>query len=54
MQSRAETYRLKTQECEALAETMSDRDSREQLRITARQWSDLAEQVELLDRLDLV
>ncbi len=53
MATRAETYRLKAQECEALAETLSHPDSKQQMLSTARQWWELAEQVELLDRLDL-
>jgi hypothetical protein len=49
---RAEQCRLKAKDCKALAEVMADRDSSKQLRATAHQWLELAEQVELLDRVD--
>jgi len=51
MPTRAELCRLKAGECEALAAAVTDRDSREQLRGAARQWLELADQVELLERL---
>jgi hypothetical protein len=49
----AEQYCLKAKECEALAAAMTDPGSREHLRITVRQWLELAEEAELLDRVDV-
>jgi hypothetical protein len=51
MQSRAEIYRRKAQECDALAACTNDHAAREQLRITATRWREMAKQVERLDRL---
>jgi hypothetical protein len=50
MSSRAENCRQKAQECEALAAAATDAASRTYMQITAKQWRELAEQV---DRLDL-
>ena len=51
MPSRAQLCRQKARECEVMAEAASDHDSKLQLRGAAKQWLDLAEQMELLDRI---
>ena len=48
---RATFYRLKAEECAALAKTMTDGVSRLELERAASQWLRLAESAELLDRL---
>jgi hypothetical protein len=45
--------RLRPKQREALVAVITDETSRTDMRITARQWRELAEQVELLDRIDL-
>jgi hypothetical protein len=47
--TRAELYRQRATECEALAERASDGDRKARLREAAKQWVDLAERVEQLD-----
>ena len=49
MPTRAELYRQRAMECEALAERANDADRKARLREAAKQWADLAEQVEQLD-----
>ena len=49
MATRAELYRHRATECEALAEKANDADRKARFRQVARQWADLAEQVEQLD-----
>jgi hypothetical protein len=49
MPTRAELYRQRATECEALAERANDADHKARLREAAKQWLDLAEQVEQLD-----
>ena len=51
MGSRATFYRLKADECAALAKTMTDGVSRRELERAAAQWLNLAADDELLDRL---
>ena len=53
MASRAEHYRQKAQECQALAEAGSDRNTKLQLQEAAKQWWELAGQEEFLERLDV-
>ena len=53
MPTRAEWFRLKAEQCSALAQRMTDRTSRKQLEIAAAQWLQLAEDAELLDRIKL-
>ena len=48
MPTRAELYRQRATECEALAERASDGDRKARLREAAKQWVDLAERVEQL------
>jgi len=47
--TRAELYRQRAMECEALAARANDADRTARLREAAKQWADLAEQVEQLD-----
>ena len=49
MPTRAELYRQRATECEALAERANGADRKARLRQAAKQWADLAEQVEQLD-----
>ena len=49
MTTRAELYRQRARECEALAERANDADRKARLREAAKQWVDLAERVEQLD-----
>ena len=49
MPTRAELYRQRATECEHLAERADDADRKARLREAAKQWADLAEQVEQLD-----
>ena len=49
MPTRAELYRQRAMECEALAERANDADRKARLREAAKQWVDLAEQIEQLD-----
>ena len=49
MPTRAELYRQRATECEALAKRANDADRKARLREAARQWVDLAERVEQLD-----
>ena len=49
MTTRAELHRQRARECEALAERANDADRKARLREAAKQWADLAEQVEQLD-----
>jgi hypothetical protein len=51
MPSRAERYREKAKDCAAVAAAVTDRVLRFELQQVARQWLQLADQVELLDRL---
>ncbi len=53
MPTRAERYRLKAEECLALAAAMSDRDLARDMRELARQWLQLIDDVELLDGLNV-
>ena len=53
MPTRADWFRLKAEQCTALARRMTDRTSRKQLEIAAAQWLQLAEDAELLDRIIL-
>jgi hypothetical protein len=53
MPTRADWFRLKAEQCTALARRMTDRTSRQQLEIAAAQWLRLAEDAELLDRIKL-
>ena len=48
MPTRAELYRQRATECEALAERANDADRKARLHEAAKQWVDLAEQVEQL------
>ena len=48
MPTRAELYRQRATECEALAERANDADRKVRLREAAKQWADLTEQVEQL------
>ena len=50
MPTRAELYRQRATECEALAERANGADRKARLREAAKQWADLAEQVEQLDQ----
>ena len=47
--TRAELYRQRATECEALAERANDAERKGRLREAAKQWADLVEQVEQLD-----
>jgi hypothetical protein len=47
--TRAELYRQRATECEAVAERADGADRKARLREAAKQWADLAEQVEQLD-----
>ena len=49
MPTRAELYRQRATEWEALAERANDADRKARLREAAKQWMDLAERVEQLD-----
>ena len=49
MPTRAELYRQRATECEALADRANDADRKTRLREAAKQCADLAEQVEQLD-----
>ena len=49
MPTRAELYRQRATECEALAERANGADRKAWLCEAAKQWADLAEQVEQLD-----
>ena len=49
MPTRAELYRQRATECEALAERANDAHRKARLHEAAKQWADLAEQVEQLD-----
>ncbi len=49
MPTRIERYRLKAEECLALAGAMSDRDLARDMRDLARQWLQLTDDAELLD-----
>ena len=49
MPTRAELYRQRATECEALADRANDADRKARLREAAKQWTDLTEQVEQLD-----
>ena len=49
MPTRAELYRQRATECEALAERANDADRKVRLREAAKQWANLAERVEQLD-----
>ena len=49
MPTRAELYRQRATECEALAERANDADREARLREAAKQWADLAERVEQSD-----
>ncbi len=51
MPTRAERYRDKAKQCQTLAAAITHDSSRKQLSEAAQQWLELAEQVELLDRL---
>ena len=53
MPSRAELYRQRAQECQALAETATDHNSKLQLQGAVKQWLELAEQVEFLEYFDV-
>ena len=48
MPTRAELYRQRAMECEALAERSNDADRKARLHEAAKQWVDLAERVEQL------
>ena len=49
MPTRAELYRQRATECEAVAERANDADRKARLRDAAKQWLDLAERVEQFD-----
>jgi hypothetical protein len=51
MGSRATFYRLKAEQCAALAKTMTDGVSRRELEKAAARWLSLVEDEERLDRL---
>jgi len=53
MTIRAKFFRLKSEECAALAKTMVDQFSRAELERTAAQWLRLAESGDLLDTIRL-
>jgi len=53
MRSRAQKYRERALDCEYLAGTIRDPVCRLDMIEIARQWRELAEQVELLDKLSV-
>jgi hypothetical protein len=52
MAMRAEFFRQKAKECVALAKTMTDQLSRLELERTAAHWLRLADNADLLERLE--